>query len=45
MIKDYYPRWVLYPLLVLVLIGNTFEAAADLGGMAAEPGDDGDARR
>jgi NRAMP (natural resistance-associated macrophage protein)-like metal ion transporter len=34
-IKDYYPRWVLYATLVGVLIGNTIEAGADLGGMAA----------
>jgi NRAMP (natural resistance-associated macrophage protein)-like metal ion transporter len=34
-IRDFYPVWVLYPLLVAVLIGNTIEAAADLGGMAA----------
>jgi NRAMP (natural resistance-associated macrophage protein)-like metal ion transporter len=34
-IKDYYPRWVLYPTIVGVLIGNTIEAGADLGGMAA----------
>ncbi len=34
-IRDYYPRWVLYPTLVGVLIGNTIEAGADLGGMAA----------
>jgi Mn2+/Fe2+ NRAMP family transporter len=34
-IKDYYPRWVLYPMLIGVLIGNTIEAGADLGGMAA----------
>jgi NRAMP (natural resistance-associated macrophage protein)-like metal ion transporter len=34
-IKDYYPRWVLYPTLIGVLIGNTVEAGADLGGMAA----------
>src|ERR1051326_7222138 len=34
-IKDYYPRWGLYPTLVGVLIGNTIEAGADLGGMAA----------
>jgi NRAMP (natural resistance-associated macrophage protein)-like metal ion transporter len=34
-IRDYYPRWLLWPLLVGVLIGNTIEAAADLGGMAA----------
>src|SRR6185503_6956074 len=29
-IKDYYPRWVLYPTMVGVLIGNTIEAGADL---------------
>ena len=34
-IRDYYPRWILYPTLVGVLIGNTIEAGADLGGMAA----------
>ncbi|MBV9588733.1 MAG: divalent metal cation transporter [Hyphomicrobiales bacterium] len=34
-IKDYYPSWLLYPTLVGVLIGNTIEAGADLGGMAA----------
>jgi Mn2+/Fe2+ NRAMP family transporter len=34
-IRDRYPRRVLWITLVGVLIGNTFEAAADLGGMAA----------
>ncbi len=34
-IRDHEPRWVLRTTLVGVLIGNTFEAAADLGGMAA----------
>ncbi len=34
-IRAYYPRWVLYPALAGVLVGNTIEAAADLGGMAA----------
>lgn len=34
-LRDHYSRWILYPALVGVLIGNTFEAAADLGGMAA----------
>lgn len=33
--RDAYPRWVIYPALVGVLLGNTFEAGADLGGMAA----------
>ena len=34
-IKDRYPRWILYPALVGVLIGNIVEAGADIGGMAA----------
>jgi NRAMP (natural resistance-associated macrophage protein)-like metal ion transporter len=34
-IKDYFPRWVLWPTLIAMLIGNTIEAGADLGGMAA----------
>jgi Mn2+/Fe2+ NRAMP family transporter len=34
-IHDYYPRWVLHAALIGVLIGNTCEAAADIGGMAA----------
>ena len=34
-IRDFMPRWVLYGTLVGVMIGNTIEAAADLGGMAA----------
>ena len=34
-IKRHYPRWVLWPALIGVLIGNTIEAAADIGGMAA----------
>lgn len=34
-IKDYYPRWILFPTLIGVVIGNTIEAGADLGGMAA----------
>ena len=34
-IKDHYPRWILLPTLAGVLIGNTIEAGADLGGMAA----------
>jgi NRAMP (natural resistance-associated macrophage protein)-like metal ion transporter len=34
-ISDHYPRSILYATLVGVLIGNTIEAAADLGGMAA----------
>jgi Mn2+/Fe2+ NRAMP family transporter len=34
-LRDSFPRWILYPTLVGVLIGNTIEAGADLGGMAA----------
>jgi Mn2+/Fe2+ NRAMP family transporter len=34
-IRDHYPRWLLYSCLVGVLIGNIIEAGADLGGMAA----------
>ena len=34
-IKDHFSRWLLWPILVGVLIGNTIEAGADLGGMAA----------
>jgi len=34
-IADQFPRWILWPALIGVLIGNTVEAAADLGAMAA----------
>jgi NRAMP (natural resistance-associated macrophage protein)-like metal ion transporter len=34
-IKENFSRWLLYPILIGVLIGNTIEAAADIGGMAA----------
>ena len=34
-IKDHYSRWILYPALIGVLIGNVIEAGADIGGMAA----------
>ncbi|CDX20037.1 Natural resistance-associated macrophage protein [Mesorhizobium plurifarium] len=34
-IADFYPRWLLWSVLVGVLIGNTIEAAANLGAMAA----------
>jgi NRAMP (natural resistance-associated macrophage protein)-like metal ion transporter len=37
-IKQYYPRWILWPALIGVLTGNVIEAAADLGGMAAAIG-------
>lgn len=34
-IKDNYSRWILYPALTGILIGNTIEAGADIGGMSA----------
>ncbi|MBE7172210.1 MAG: Nramp family divalent metal transporter [Williamsia sp.] len=34
-IRDHYPRWILTVALVGVMIGNTIEAAADIGGIAA----------
>jgi NRAMP (natural resistance-associated macrophage protein)-like metal ion transporter len=34
-IRQHYPRWILYSLLIGVMIGNTIEAGADIGGMAA----------
>jgi Mn2+/Fe2+ NRAMP family transporter len=34
-IRDRFPRWVLYPMLVGGVTGNVIEAAADLGGVAA----------
>jgi NRAMP (natural resistance-associated macrophage protein)-like metal ion transporter len=34
-IRQFYPRWLLWTVLIGVVIGNTIEAAADLGGMAA----------
>jgi NRAMP (natural resistance-associated macrophage protein)-like metal ion transporter len=34
-IRDHYPAWVLRLALVGVIIGNTIEAGADIGGMAA----------
>ncbi|HZR66190.1 MAG TPA: divalent metal cation transporter [Terriglobales bacterium] len=34
-IRQHYPRWLLILFLATVLIGNTIEAGADIGGMAA----------
>jgi NRAMP (natural resistance-associated macrophage protein)-like metal ion transporter len=34
-IREHYPRWLLFGSLIGVLIGNIIEAGADLGGMAA----------
>jgi NRAMP (natural resistance-associated macrophage protein)-like metal ion transporter len=37
-IRDHYPRWVLRTALIGVVIGNTIEAGADIGGMGAAIG-------
>src|ERR1044072_4050182 len=37
-IKQHYTRWILYPALAGVLIGNVIEAGADIGGMSAALG-------
>src|SRR5690348_3027638 len=37
-IRDHYPRWILQTALIGVMIGNTIEAGADIGGMAAALG-------
>ncbi len=34
-IRQHYPRWILYFFLVTAVVGNLIEAGADLGGMAA----------
>ncbi len=34
-IKLHYPRWILWSVVVAVVVGNTIEAGADLGGVAA----------
>jgi Mn2+/Fe2+ NRAMP family transporter len=34
-VREHYPKWVLWPTLVGVLAGNTIEAGADMAGMAA----------
>ncbi|MGH9641673.1 MAG: Nramp family divalent metal transporter [Terriglobales bacterium] len=34
-IRDYYPRWLLYSLVLGVLIANIIEAGADIGAIAA----------
>jgi NRAMP (natural resistance-associated macrophage protein)-like metal ion transporter len=34
-LKRHYSRWLLYPVLTGVLIGNVIEAGADIGGVAA----------
>ncbi len=37
-LRDNYPRWFLYLVLAGVLVGNTIEAGADIGGIAAALG-------
>jgi NRAMP (natural resistance-associated macrophage protein)-like metal ion transporter len=34
-IRDRYPRWLLYPMMIGAIAGNVIEAAANLGGIAA----------
>src|SRR4051812_25203027 len=34
-IRDRYPRWLLYPLMIGAIGGNLIEAAANLGGIGA----------
>jgi Mn2+/Fe2+ NRAMP family transporter len=34
-IRDRYPRWLLYPVMIGAITGNVIEAAANLGGIAA----------
>lgn len=34
-IRDHFPRWILYLVLIGVLAGNTIEAGADIGGISA----------
>jgi NRAMP (natural resistance-associated macrophage protein)-like metal ion transporter len=34
-IRQHYPRWLLYSILCCALVGNVIEAGADIGGMAA----------
>jgi NRAMP (natural resistance-associated macrophage protein)-like metal ion transporter len=34
-LREYYPRWALYPLVLLLLVANTINIGADLGAMGA----------
>ena len=34
-LREYYPRWALYPLVFLLLVANTINIGADLGAMGA----------
>lgn len=35
LVRRHYSKWILYPALCVVVIGNTIEAGANIGGMAA----------
>ncbi len=37
-LREHSPRWLLYTILAGVVVGNTIEAGADIGGMAAAAG-------
>jgi Mn2+/Fe2+ NRAMP family transporter len=37
-IRDRYPRWLLYPMMTGAIVGNVIEAAANLGGIGAALG-------
>jgi NRAMP (natural resistance-associated macrophage protein)-like metal ion transporter len=37
-LRDHYPKWLMYAVLTGVLIGNTIEAGADIAGMSAALG-------
>lgn len=34
-LKRYYPRWLLYPVVIALLVANTINAGADIGAIAA----------
>lgn len=34
-LRKHYSKWLVYPTLFMILVGNTIEAGADLGGVAA----------
>ena len=34
-LREYYPRWVLYPALLALVVANTLNAGADIGAIAA----------
>ena len=37
-LRSYFPRWLLFTILTGVIVGNTIEAGADIGGMTAAIG-------